>query len=1273
MPIESAQQSLTALKNTYKQFLFSLKIVSDGARITADKKSNSTSAEFPNNENGFKKLETRHGLDVWLEPEQLKELAEKCLTVTIYRPDGAATVLTESEVIDDKASKPSQMVCKPTNTSIPHAPEVTWHLPYDEAPIARLEITGISAPKKNCAYLFTGSKDETVRLLQDTCHAEYVLVRRGSKDKVSLHKGMEVRELSEIYDANKVKNRGITATLFAYSQNLTDFGLLTINGDDKIFERHETSFLPTSNGTWIIDWQETPADGCRAISPDDDTTKQGTILLQLPVAPQPQLANGIIVSPSKIYDVVTLQRMLNTTANQLSAISGFNSNSVSGAFGNFQGVTRDISYFNAQVTTAPTPSVSQSSALGVTTPNTTQTISPVGSTIVTLQCPDGSLPTIGSGTTLGGCGTISGMPVTNSGTGFQGVLTTTPAGSTTTSTGSTTNTQNGTTTVAPSVSGIIPNALNGSTLMPPGNIGVASADILAEQVQLNSQITTFQLLLQGALSDQYLLKNSTAIGERQQTTLGFTVSLDPPHQYKHAVAEVRVIIIPKGGWDNTSIVNLLPSEKTYNVARVTSNQMAFGAGAVIEPISFGVSTGKSKDRLYLAKDTDTLALQFPLPLPPRDRAGEGTLLWKEKFKNIVKSFFELRSIGGCALYKENRSQMEDDVEQAIEAGKQPITFGWQFRPVLGADYVQGGERQVFAQLALGTGLGENYVPEVYVETLWREYDSKNQVVGAVFSDTCNLATQPGGVSVLNKLNVRDVKMTDLGSGQLKLTARGGPFSRGMSALSGQNTLPSVFFDGNTMEVFGNAHDLIEGGDLKIVGENGQNLPFSILTNPKKWNSCGISKAVLRAVPRPDGNSQVDLQLTMGRDYQPYGNDTRPNPLVLIGSQVYGLRESPTVKVDTRICDDAPISPICKYRFFAPTTNLRNSQTFLVRDLTWDRMQASGKTEFFPSFTAATALASAPYIVQQPTDRTAAIHKNAAFQVSTNGTPPLSYQWYVDGVPIKNATHSCYLRSAILSDSKAHFAVAVSNSYGTVTSKSAGIKLVGPGAKLVAGSEPAQCPDDATGNKNIATYEISGYDFTNVAPTCDTSTTTFDKPCLNIYVDSDQKPLDNDFMVVSDNLAIVDNVPAGAKLLRFQIYWGVLANVLWPSPLIPDPASEVEWDLTVTKATEETNTAIVVMPAFLYVGDSQTLSFSSPAFSAFSSAPNSIPVTFNGHAYPYPGMYDTKKKVLKVQITTDITKLPGHKEMLVTVPAALGSGTAHPTTLSFDVVKQIIKE
>jgi hypothetical protein len=475
--------------------------------------------------------------------------------------------------------------------------------------------------------------------------------------------------------------------------------------------------------------------------------------------------------------------------------------------------------------------------------------------------------------------------------------------------------------------------------------------------------------------------------------------------------------------------------------------------------------------------------------------------------------------------------------------------------------------------------------------------------------------------------------------------------------------------------------------------------------------------------------------------------------LLIGAQIYGLRESPFINDPASRCVDATATTPtqCHFEFLAQTTSLRNSQTFFVRDLAWDEMQVMGQIAFLPSFTAAKLLATpaAPVITKQPTNLAVVAGQSAKFSVTATSTlrEPVRYEWLRDDETINGANKSSYtIQSASVSDDGARFAVTVSNYAGTVNSDIATLSVTAlpmppsitkqPNDQTTAPGEPVKFAVEVAGtppfsyqwqknDKNIkgatsstytlpsakvsdngaqfrvfvrntidgkvktsvsswgtlsvnpkpsgssavasqvkestmaATYEISGYDLAKFAANCDG---TFQAPCLHIYADS--TPLDSDALtVMSDNLATVEGVPLGTKSLWFQIYTGESA--------FKAPRSAYVWELAIPKSPDDSSTSIVGVPAFVYVGDTETVSFSSPSFSAFSNVTGPIPMTFNGAAIA--GTYDTKKNLLRVQITTDMTKMLGHKELIVAVPSQQPGGAATPVTLSFDVVKQIIKE
>ncbi len=84
----------------------------------------------------------------------------------------------------------------------------------------------------------------------------------------------------------------------------------------------------------------------------------------------------------------------------------------------------------------------------------------------------------------------------------------------------------------------------------------------------------------------------------------------------------------------------------------------------------------------------------------------------------------------------------------------------------------------------------------------------------------------------------------------------------------------------------------------------------------------------------------------------------------------------------------------------------------------------------------TATGSAPVITSQPSSVTVGVGQTALFSVTATGTPPLSYQWSKNGMPVSGATAASYSLSATAADSGATFRVAVSNAAGSVTSNAA---------------------------------------------------------------------------------------------------------------------------------------------------------------------------------------------------------------------------------------------
>jgi hypothetical protein len=828
-----------------------------------------------------------------------------------------------------------------------------WQLDGRAKPVGVLVIGNQSDPlcDNGVSNTFDG-------IASNACHREFTLARRIQQEDIVLATSFDI----PVRGAGTAgfTAQGANQSFLVIEKNDPGYGVLDdseqfvlING-----KRLNPSYGPfrfdLSYGVKLSIYRN--RDECRLFSHNDYDWASLSFYPPTPPSAGSRADNGIMVAPGKIFDTLVLKRMLSDTASQLASISGFSSVPITNAFGNFQGVTRDVSFLSAQVTTTPLPTVASTIANGTTGNSGTTNTTPIAGMpgTVTIQCPDGSLPTIGSGG-LQQCTAVSGV------SGSSSTVTTTPAGTSQQVLGTTNNQQNSQTTTSGGFAPTVPTAPASTALSPPTNIGVSSSDILTEQVQLNSQITTLRLLLQGAASDQYLSSDSRAVATRQQTTLGFSISIDPPRQYKHAVADVRIIIVPPPGRDGVSIMTLLPAEKTYNVAKVTSHQNQFGAGVTVQPVSVGVSTGKSKDRLYLAKDTDTIALQYPEP-----RISEQNPVplpfWHKAHDAIV---------GGVNL------NPFDPCTPLSAPTKGSVAFGWQFRPVLGADYVKGGQRQVFAQLALPAGLNETYVPTVYVQTLWRAYDSKRQVLGPVYKNGCSVNTDTSGIELLNPLIVRDLNVTDIGNGQVRLTGKGSFLSSGMTVRSGLTNVTPTAFDGTNIETFATVHDVLQTGDLSLVSQNGVKQPFAIVTDPGKVGRCGITEADILAVPRPDGNAYVHLHMKLGSGYAlPDESDGQPQPFVLIGTQVYGVQESPFVRSPGCIRGASrSAEPDCNYFFLAPTNSLRNAESFLVQDIAWDSLKKRGTIDFAPAFDKLTI--SATYPTDDPFDDSQGAQKTKA--------------------------------------------------------------------------------------------------------------------------------------------------------------------------------------------------------------------------------------------------------------------------------------------------------
>jgi hypothetical protein len=272
--------------------------------------------------------------------------------------------------------------------------------------------------------------------------------------------------------------------------------------------------------------------------------------------------------------------------------------------------------------------------------------------------------------------------------------------------------------------------------------GIASADLLDEQVDLTYQIFNLRMLLERSLSDRNL-----AGKPRLQSVLGFQISLDPPSRYKGCAAVVEVRILPEASKEPVSLVAMMPQEKTYNVATLRTNVTQFGASAVVKVVQVGYSERHRGQTFFLVKDTDTYAFE-------RD-------------------------------------------ENAESGEAKPLVFGWIFRPVLDRTSVDAGTRQVFAVIAppvedSAASVQEHHAVKVSVKTYWVPFDRKSATskgspkrdsVRERNNETLNLFTSAGLEKDLSA-SVKTLEWSEYGTNSALVKVTGDHFYTGTTAFVG---------------------------------------------------------------------------------------------------------------------------------------------------------------------------------------------------------------------------------------------------------------------------------------------------------------------------------------------------------------------------------------------------------------------------------------------------------------------------------------------------------
>lgn len=561
-----------------------------------------------------------------------------------------------------------------------------------------------------------------------------------------------------------------------------------------------------------------------------------------------------------------------------------------------------------------------------------------------------SLRFLNQASVAGAGGRIQGARLNTSSLGVSVSTLPVPGVTTTTNTGSTATanevvTQSATPSTVTTANTVSPDTVNQVVTQPPFTpaapalpgqtsafglqqpVGLSAQDTLVEQVLLQQQVAEMQLFLESSLTDRVFnfppdAAGVRALGQRKSSIFGFWVTIDPERR-RDAVAEVEIVlkseceVASEGGTaqkEAASLVLLLPREKTYNVATATKDSKSLNVGTVLQVISAGVSAGKTSETLYIVGDTDTVSMERRRPHSGAD----------------------------------------------VAAPDASITFGWQFRPVLGRRAVAPGTRQVYALVALPQDSGSGarpFVGTIRAYTRWRSFDAKTKMVGRVlrdsesYTDLNNLEVDAAPAEAALAPYVNDVRWEDAGGGQVQVSVSGGNFLDGVSVLAGSRHVAgpeqglAVQGDRSLLLLLP-TQQFAQMRNPVLLGRYGG--PIQLMrpiTSAATQPGYGIQIVSAIATPVDAQNSKVVVTLKARVDgaggasvkpevlYEDYDPSTgtriykhRPaNPIVSVGDRAFGFADAPVVK-------DASKATELTLTFVAPTATLKQAQKLGVREL-----------------------------------------------------------------------------------------------------------------------------------------------------------------------------------------------------------------------------------------------------------------------------------------------------------------------------------------------------
>ena len=490
-----------------------------------------------------------------------------------------------------------------------------------------------------------------------------------------------------------------------------------------------------------------------------------------------------------------------------------------------------------------------------------------------------ALGIVDTGTLTGALGAVQGTSVEQSNFSLQAVGRATPSvtsvvPSITATAAQGTGDTRTTTTAAQTPAVPVASSTSAAPTLPA--VASDSIGIIEKQMQLESQLQGYELLLGGSDFARYTISGLA----KDRVVIGFPITISAQDKHKNMAAEVELTYFPpnanqfedyyqcaqgpapaprqddeerfsKNDGPNAeaacreqeatpTIINILPAERSYNVVGVSSKATSFGAAAIVGTVSVGASGGWSKQTQYLLAQQDTVALQ-----------GEGLATCEAGALNDPKIGLAFWSGPGESIrYDPNLKSPH------CFNGAHGVRFKWQFKPVLGESFVRPGRRVTFVQLAIPNVRRPypNYGGIVYVRKTWRPIDTTTGVVKDAPLADSESTTPSSDVEMKYVLGhtfiaseVSSVAASDLGSGSVLVSLQGTYLTGARVRVGGtilNTSSPGFITDYNSLQFITTAQALAQTG-ATLISSEGVESPIDITSLCKSWDEiaeCTLERA-----------------------------------------------------------------------------------------------------------------------------------------------------------------------------------------------------------------------------------------------------------------------------------------------------------------------------------------------------------------------------------------------------------------------------------------------